>query len=249
MDNKLEINKIYNEDCIKTMGRMSDGFVDLIVTSPPYNMMTRVRNGKYASREKKEHFSKKYKHFNDGMSLPDFYDFHKKAITEMLRVSKVICYNIQIVTGSKEAFFKLIGDFNVYIKDIIVWDKGYGQPAMAENVLNSCYELILVMESDGIIGRQVKGAKFERGKMNDILRIKRERSVTKSHGAVFPEELASELITAFSSVGDIIYDPFAGSGTTIVSSIKLDRGFIASEISDDYCDIIHERIIPLINEK
>ena len=48
----MELNKIYNENCLDTMARMPNGFVDLVVTSPPYNMRLRVRNGKYTTREK-----------------------------------------------------------------------------------------------------------------------------------------------------------------------------------------------------
>ena len=68
----MELNKIYHEDCLDTMSRMGDKFIDLTVTSPPYNMRTRIRNGKYTTREKGEHFSKKYKHFDDALSIEDF---------------------------------------------------------------------------------------------------------------------------------------------------------------------------------
>jgi site-specific DNA-methyltransferase (adenine-specific)/modification methylase len=68
-------------------------------------------------------------------------------LTELLRVSKCVLWNYQIVTGSKEAVFKLIGDFSDKIKDIIIWEKT-GQPAMHEQVLNSCYEFIIVFEND-----------------------------------------------------------------------------------------------------
>ena len=157
----MEINRLYNESCVDTLNRMSDNFIDLVVTSPPYNMRTRIRNGQYSKREKSEHFSKKYNYFNDDLTIDEFYDFHKKVLNELIRVSKIICYNFQIVTGSKEAFFKIIGDFNTYIKDIIIWDKGFGQPAMHENVLNSCFEIILIMESNNDKGRVIKNSYFK----------------------------------------------------------------------------------------
>lgn len=68
----MEINKIYNENCLDTMAKMPDKFVDLVVTSPPYNMRTRIRNGQYTTREKSEHFSKKYKHFDDALPINDY---------------------------------------------------------------------------------------------------------------------------------------------------------------------------------
>ena len=58
----LEVNKIYNMDCLEGLKLLSDNSVDLVVTSPPYNMRTRIRNGEYTTREKSEHFSKKYAH-------------------------------------------------------------------------------------------------------------------------------------------------------------------------------------------
>jgi len=74
--NNLEVNKLYNENCLETLKRMPDKFVDLIVTSPPYNMRTRIRNGEYTKREKSEHFSKKYKHFSDDLTIEEFNAFH-----------------------------------------------------------------------------------------------------------------------------------------------------------------------------
>ena len=53
----IEINRIYNENCIDTLRRIPDNFVDLVVTSPPYNMNLRIRNGKYCSRQIVKEFS------------------------------------------------------------------------------------------------------------------------------------------------------------------------------------------------
>jgi site-specific DNA-methyltransferase (adenine-specific) len=238
----MEINKIYNEDCLDTMERMRDKEIDLTVTSPPYNMRTRIRNGKYTTREKGEHFSKKYKHFDDALSVEDFYTFHSKVLKELLRVSKIVCYNFQIVTGSKEAFFKIIGDFNKDIKDIIVWDKGHGQPAMHEKVLNSGYEMILILEDDKKAGRVINNATFNRGEMQNILRLGRGKKISNIHGAIFPEALPTAIIKAFSNEEDLVYDPFMGSGTTAIASILNKRNFIGSEISNEYTDIANKRV-------
>ena len=241
----MELDKIYNECCLETMKRMPNKFVDLVVTSPPYNMRTRVRNGKYTTREKSEHFSKKYEHFPDDFPIDYFYRLHSEVLRQLLRVSKIVCYNFQIVTGSKEAFFKIIGDFNCNIKDIIIWDKGHGQPAMHEQVLNSCYEVILILEGDKKAGRVIQNAKFKRGEMNNILRIKREKQIANNHSAAFPEKLVAGLITAFSNEGDLVYDPFMGIGTTAVVSKKLSRRFVGSEIIKEYCRLANSRALEL----
>ena len=239
----FEINKIYNEPNLETMSKMPDKFVDLVITSPPYNMRTRIRNGEYTTREKSEHFSKKYKHFDDDLPIDEFYKQHSEILRELLRVSKIVCYNFQIVTGSKEAFFKIMGDFARDIKDVIIWDKGHGQPAMHGQVLNSCYEMILILEDDKRAGRAIQNAKFKRGEMNNILRLGRGQNVSDVHGAVFPEELPYELMKAFSIEGDLVYDPFIGSGTTAIVAEKLNRNYIGSEISPEYYRIAQSRIL------
>jgi site-specific DNA-methyltransferase (adenine-specific) len=244
----MEINKVYNESCLETLKNMPNKFVDLVVTSPPYNMRTRIRNGEYTTKEKSEHFSRKYKHFSDDLPIDEFYSFHTEVLNELLRVSKIICYNFQIVTGSKEAYFKIIGDFNKYIKDIIIWDKGHGQPAMHGQVLNSCYEIILILEDDKKAGRVIQNAKFNRGEMNNMLRLGRAKNISDVHGAIYPEMLAGKLINAFSEKGNLIYDPFMGSGTTGIVAHKLDRNWIGSEISREYCDLINKRFETLLTQ-
>ena len=231
----MKINKIYNESCLDTMYKMPDNFVDLVLTSPPYNMNLRIRNGKYCSRQIVKEFSTKYVGFDDNLPIDDYYKLHSQILHELIRVSKIVFYNIQIVTGSKRAFFKMIGDFADYIKDIIIWDKGYGQPAMKAGVLNRQSELVIVLEKDGAISRQFKKYNFERGCLSDVWQINRGRQVTEKHSAIFPEELANRVITMFSNEGDLIYDPFTGSGTTATVSKKTGRNYIGSEISEEYC--------------
>ena len=89
----LEINKIYNCDCLDGLKQLPDQYVDLVVTSPPYNMRTRIRDGQYTTRETGEHFSKKYTYFPDDLPIDEYYEFHKSVISELLRISKIICYN------------------------------------------------------------------------------------------------------------------------------------------------------------
>jgi site-specific DNA-methyltransferase (adenine-specific)/modification methylase len=216
--------------------------VDCIFTSPPYNMRLRVSKGKYIKRDKAKTFSRKYEHFSDDLPIEDFYKFHKECLDEMLRISKVVVYNIQIVTGSKEAFFRLIGEFNKDIKDIIIWDKGFGQPAMHENVLNSCYEMLLVLERDGNLGRAIQNAHFKRGELQNIFRIKRGKKISNIHSAVFPIELAETIIKNFSKERDLILDPFAGSGTVGLACLNLNRDFILIEKEPEYVRIIRDRI-------
>lgn len=238
----VELNTVYNEDCLATMARMPDNFVDLVFTSPPYNMNLRIRNGKYCSRQIVKEFSTKYDGFDDNLPINDFHRLHSKILSELLRVSKITFYNIQIVTGSKLAFFKMIGEFAPYLKDIIVWDKKHGQPAMQTNVMNRRTELILVFEKDGAISRQFKKCNFARGTFDDIWQIGRGKKVAKNHGATFPLELADKVINNFTTSGDVVYDPFTGSGTTLLSAKQNGRSYVGSEITQKYYDFAVERL-------
>lgn len=237
------INNIYNENCLKTLSNLKDNSIDLVITSPPYNMNLRIRNGKYCSRQITKEFSTKYKDFSDNLPLDEFYEFHSGVLVELLRVtSGLIFYNIQIVTGSKRAFFKIIGDFCNYLKEIIVWDKGTAQPAMLGGVLNSQTELILVFDKDNAISRKFKDANFARGSLSNIWKIKRGKKVSKEHSAVFPEELVETILQNFSKENDIVYDPFVGTGTTAVVAKRMGRQYLGSEISKDYYKFCLERL-------
>ena len=237
------INKIFTENCLETMKRMTDDSVDVVITSPPYNMNLRINKGKYCSRQIVKEISTKYEDFSDNLPIDEFYEFHKQVLTELLRVSNLVFYNIQIVTGSKRAFFQLIGDFSDNLKEIIVWDKGHGQPAMKEQVLNRRSELLLVFEKDYPISRQFRTATFERGTLDDVWVIQRERKKSAAkHGATFPEKLVEIIIENFSKKGDVIYDPFMGTGTTAFVANKLNRIYIGSEISQEYAEIANKRL-------
>lgn len=238
---RLDDVDLYLGDCIDVMKTLPDNSVDLVITSPPYNMRTRVRNGKYTTREKSEHFSKKYEHFDDALSIDDYFSFHCGVIDELLRVSDTVILNMQIVTGSKEAWFKIIGKYALNIKDIVVWDKGHGQPAMHSGILNRATELILILESNPQAGRFLRNATFDRGTLSDIWRIGRGGKKVKGHGAIFPEKLVELIVDNFKS--DIVLDPFMGTGTTGVVCVNKCRKFIGIEITENYFNISEQRIL------
>jgi len=237
------LDSIFNESCIDTMKRIPDNFVDVVITSPPYNMNLRIRKGEYCSRQIVKEISTKYEGFSDNLPIDEYNKFHTDVLRELLRISNLVFYNIQIVTGSKRSIFKMIGEFSDKLKEIIVWDKGHGQPAMQEQVLNRRTELILVFENDYPISRQFRTANFKRGTLEDIWEIKRERKKgVDNHGATFPEELIKVILDNFTNENDIVYDPFLGTGTTAVVSKKLNRRFIGSELSKEYYKICQSQL-------
>lgn len=117
----IEKNILYNEDCRKTMEKLQDNAVDVVITSPPYNMGLRIAKGKYTFRHDTDGFSVKYNNvFQDKMTMDEYYDFSVSIIDELLRITKkYIFYNIQPITGNKVTLFKLIGRYAEQIKKIL----------------------------------------------------------------------------------------------------------------------------------
>jgi site-specific DNA-methyltransferase (adenine-specific)/modification methylase len=128
------------------------------------------------------------------------------------------------------------------LKDIIVWDKKHGQPAMQQNVMNRRTELILVFEKDNAISRKFNNATFNRGTLDDIWEIRRGKKVNKDHGATFPIELANKVVSNFTVAGNVVYDPFLGSGTTALAAKQNGCSYIGSEITQKYYEFAVDRL-------
>ena len=239
-------NTLYLDDCLHVMSSLLEQqiHVNAIITSPPYNMNLRINNGKYLSRcgwEKHvEEFSTKYKNYTDDLPMDEYFDFQKKFIEKALKISDLVFYNIQMITGNKIALFKLLGYFADKIKEVIIWNKENGQPAMSNGVLNSQFEFIFVFSDSKPYNRMFDTAQFARGTETNVWNIKRERN--KDHKAAFPQELVKRIIDNFTKEGDTIMDPFMGSGTTGVVCSMTGRNFIGVEIDKEYFNIAEKRI-------
>ncbi len=226
-------------DCSEILPSIPDKSIDIVITSPPYNMNLRVCKDVYRSRQIVKELSTKYNSFSDNLPIDDFYEFHLNVLKHLIRISDLVFYNIQIVTGSKRAFFKIMGELNDQLKDVIIWDKGHGQPAMQTGVLNSQFELLLVF-GDSPIKRQFSKPLFDRGTLSNVWQIGRGKKPCKEHGATFPEELVSKILDNFK--GSSVLDPFMGSGT--VGKIAVERGldFTGIELDPSYLKFADKRI-------
>lgn len=222
-------------DCRERMKDIPSDSVDLVLTSPPYNMNLRINKGRYCSRQIVKELTTKYKNYPDNLPMYDYYQMNKDVIEELLRVCKGnIFYNIQFLTGNKPALFKLLGEFHEYIKEFIIWDKVNAQPAIGNGVMNSRFEAIVVFNKNDAISRKFEKCNFDRGTLENLWQIKRGSKTVKDHGAVFPELLVERVIENFSDKNDVILDPFMGSGTTGVVCSRSDRGFIGIELDEGY---------------
>lgn len=234
--------KLLNGDCLELLKTIPDNSINMVLTSPPYNMNLRIRNGKYCSRQIVKELTTKYANFDDNLPMDEYFEFNKNVIDECLRVSDLVFYNVQFLTGNKPALFKLIGHFHDKLKEFIIWDKCNAQPAIGKGVMNSQFEVLLVFQNSKPESRAFDNCNFDRGTLSNLWSIKRGKKLNKEHSAVFPDELAEKVISNFTQPGQIILDPFMGTGTTGAASKKLGRGFVGIEMDSDYFDFARERI-------
>jgi len=236
---KEVLNKLYCEDNLETMSRLPDSCIDLIITSPPYNVWRNRRT----QEKKKEYWERtniQYDVYSDKMSDKEYRRWQIRVINECIRVLKptgTLVYNHKdsIFNFKATSPMKWILKSNAIYRQRITWDRG-GMQAF-NNVRFYRNE-----EDIYILGKRAKGFTWNKkyAKYMSIWRISPERGV--DHPAPFPEEIPRRCIKAFSKKGDIVYDPFSGSGTTLVVAKKLKRRYIGSEISKQYCKYALKRI-------
>jgi site-specific DNA-methyltransferase (adenine-specific) len=258
----MEINKIYCESNLDTMARMPDNFIDLTVTSPPYDNL------------------RDYKGYS--------FDFESVA-KELFRVTKIGGVVVWVVgdsvidgsesgTSFKQALcFKEIG-FNLH--DTMIYQKDV-MPFPEQTRYNQCFEYMFILtkgkpktfnaikektqgykpsktsttrNGDG----ETVGLKYEQGKdERSLFNIWKfgcgfnkttNDEVAFEHPAMFPEDLVKKHIYSWSNEGDLIYDPFIGSGTTAKMAHLQNRNWIGSEISPEYVALANKRIQPYLQQ-
>ena len=241
----MEIDKIYNIDCLEGMKHIPDGSIDHCLTSPPYNVGLYVSGEKYAKRNNSirngQAFNKYDAEMIDQLDMDEYYEWQCKCIDEMLRISKgMVFYNIQMVTGNKLALFQILGKYAKNIREVMIWDKQGAEPAINPRCLNSEYEFIIVMDHGDCKSRQLRIMNAGRGELSNIIRIGKNRE--NEHRAAFPLQLPEHIIHYFTNEGETVLDPFMGSGTTAVACIKEKRHFIGFELNKQYFDKACQRI-------
>ncbi|WP_258189978.1 DNA-methyltransferase [Candidatus Hakubella thermalkaliphila] len=228
------------------MSMVDDGSVTVIVTSPPYNV------------------GKNYGCHNDLVNLNSYLKFLGKVWTECKRVLRPggrICINIAGV--NRKPYLPLHSHIALQLVDLgflrrgeIIWDKGasvgtstaWGSwRSPANPTLHDVHEYILVFSKDAL-GLKGNGrpSDITTGEFTEFTRsIWRFRTVSGKnvgHPAPFPEELPYRLIRLYSFAGDVVLDPFVGSGTTCVVVDRLNRRWIGIDIDPQYVKLAKERI-------
>ena len=238
----MEINKIYNESNLDTMSRMEDNFVDIVITSPPYNIGKSRGNG--------DKTRKNYDTYTDDLDIQDYFKQTKAWIDECLRVSKYhVFWNIGEYKGCRGIVDFITSEYKDNLKDIFIWAKPNPNPVSVDGVVCNSFEYIFCISNDNPKSKKFNNTSFN-GTMvkNCIIKPVNSGKDNGGHGYAFGEWLPKYFINYFSKPGDLVYDCFMGSGTTAVAAHKLDRNWIGSEISKKYVDIANKRLEPILNQ-
>lgn len=234
--------ELLNIDCMEYMKGLEDNSFDLCITSPPYNMNLRVnhRGDGYCSRQIVKEISTKYENYHDNLPMDEYENFLNNVASELVRVSELTFFNIQMVTGNKPALFRFLGNHADNIKEVIIWDKARAQPSISEGVLNSRFEFIIVLGANPI-ARAFPVPVFEKGTVDNVWQIPVENSHNKAHRAAFPEYLVNHILKNFSKPNQSLFDPFLGTGTTAISAHYNNLSFTGCELDEDYYKAACER--------
>lgn len=239
LDTERIKNTIINGSCLDIMRAMPDKCIDIIITSPPYNLLNSTGNGlktnTYCGKWKNAAIKEGYKNdYNDNMPYAEYVDWQRTCITEMLRLLKedgAIFYNNKnrVQNGLLQDRGEIVKGFP--LRQIITWKRKGGINFNAGYFLPTTEQIYLICN---------KRFKLNKGanKLTDVWEIAQE--MKNPHPAPFPEELTDRIISSIS--GMMIMDPFGGSGTTAVSSIKAGRNFVMIEQSIHYCEMAKARI-------
>lgn len=246
--NNLEINKIYCESNLETMARMPDNFVDIVVTSPPYNIGKNRINGDFNT-------DISYKEYKDNLSKDQYFQQSKQWIDELLRVAKYhVFWNIQEVTGNKGIIAFLMNEYKDTIKEVFIWAKSNTPPSIVDTMCGSGYEYIFCFSNDKPETRKFNYCNFSNRSgginicHNVIIKPVNNGKENGGHSFAFGDWLPRYFINYFSKEGDLIYDPFMGTGTTAKAAHLLKRNWIGSEITQDYVDLANKRLKPYLDQ-
>ncbi|MDO8658497.1 MAG: site-specific DNA-methyltransferase [Candidatus Levybacteria bacterium] len=231
------INKIICGDAVETMEQIPDGSVDLVITSPPYNLKNSTGNGMKDGRGGKwanAALQNGYTHHDDCMPHDKYVKWQTECLTQMMRLipdTGAIFYNHKrrVQNGLLQDRQDIVGEFPV--RQIIIWRRKGGLNFNAGYFLPT-YEVIYLIAKPKF--KLIPKANA----FGDVWEFTQE--MNNEHPAAFPVKLIDRI--ASSTNAKTILDPFMGSGTTAISAINFDRNYIGIEISPEYCKMAEIRI-------
>ena len=225
----MELNEIYNEDCLEGMKRMKSGSVDFILTDPPYNIA------------KKNNFK------TMGRSGIDFGEWDKDFnqfswIDEIPRILKkdggAVIFNDWKNIGEIAKYCESVG---LVIKDMIRWEKTNPMPRNRDRRYITDYECAVWVVKKGAkwtFNRQFES--YQRPKFVHNVVGGKEKTI---HTTQKPLKLMEELLEIHTNESDVVLDAFVGSGTTAIACMNTNRNFIGFELDETYFNLANERIL------
>lgn len=252
----MQLNIIYNEDCIETMKKISEKSIDLVITSPPYNTCVKRRGGPSDIG--------KYDIYNDNKSEEEYINWTVDIFNgydRIIKENRVVLYNFGYSIDNPSLPYKLVSGIvnntNWDVVDTILWKKSNAMPHPASyNRLNRVYEFVLVFARKNEVktfkmNKKINSVSEKTGQkyydiVDNLIYAKNNDGVNELNKATFSTELVTKLIEMYGFEDDLIYDSFMGIGTTALGSIEKNCNFIGSEISKDQCNFANSKIEELI---
>ena len=219
----MELDKIYNNDCLVGMKDIPDKSVDCIITDPPYEFETRGAG-----------FHKKRDYYDEiaDQGLADGID--ESYLVEMERIMKKTNIYLFCNKNQLRMYFNFYKEKNC---DLLVWHKLNPIPVVNNKYLSDL-EYIFFARDKGVR----LGGDYSTLSKVYTSNVNKEDLNTWGHPTIKPLPLVQRLMLNSTQEGGVILDPFMGSGTTAVACIKEKRHFIGFELNKEYYDKACERI-------
>jgi site-specific DNA-methyltransferase (adenine-specific) len=229
----LELNKIYNMDCLEGLRMLPDKSIDLVVTDPPYDIQT---SGAGIYKQADKQYVKELNFMKDG--------FSPEVLDELCRVLKKI--NIYVFCSQKQ----IIPLLDYFVKgkkcnyNLLTWHKTNPVPACGNKYLTDT-EFILFFREKGVKIYGNFNSKFT----YYVTPLNQRDKKRYKHPTVKPLEMIQNFVINSSLEDMIVLDPFMGSGTTAVACINTGRNYIGFELLEEYCKIAEKRIEPYLMQQ
>jgi DNA modification methylase len=205
---------------------------DITLTSPPYNV---AKNSNLPNKDK-------YLYDSDKTEEPEYLSLLCTATLQALAVSEFVFVNVQSVSGNKLALIDYLHQLKGVYADTLIWDKQSAEPAMAKNVLNSRFEYVYIFSAKG---KRTIGTREFRGTLDNVLSLnsRQDKDFSGIHKATYPVQFAEFFIENFSRRGRYVFDPFLGTGTTLLACENLGRVGLGCEIAPPYVAVALQRFL------